>query len=66
MSHPTSIPQLTIAECARISGVSQPTVRRFIADGQLKAYKIGRSIRIAEADFAALYAQIPAYGVSHD
>ena len=58
----TTIPRLTISECAKLGGVSENTIRRRIAAGELPAYKLGRSIRIQEADFAALFTRIPTYG----
>lgn len=60
--HTTSIPQLSIADCAKRGGASIPTIRRWIADGTLPAYKLGRQVRIHEEDFAALFTRIPAYG----
>lgn len=58
----TRIPALSIAECAKRGGTSEPTVRRWIADGTLPAYKLGRQVRIHEEDFAALFTRIPAFG----
>ena len=57
----TVVPRLTISECSKLGGVSENTIRRRIADGTLPAYKLGRSIRIQEADFAALFTRIPTY-----
>lgn len=62
----SDFPSQTIATAARITGLSEVTVRRHIANGDLPAYKIGRRIRIADSDLLALYTPIPAYGVSHD
>ena len=40
--------KLSIAEAARRIGVSDDTIRRRIANGQLKATRSGRIIRISE------------------
>lgn len=40
--------RLSIAEAARRIGVSDDTIRRRIANGQLKAVRSGRIIRISE------------------
>jgi excisionase family DNA binding protein len=40
--------KLSIAEAARRIGVSDDTIRRRIANGQLKAVRSGRIIRISE------------------
>lgn len=58
----SEIPTQTIATSARITGLSEVTIRRHIANGDLPAYKIGRRIRIADSDLLALYTPIPAYG----
>lgn len=58
----TPIPGLSISDCAKRGEVHENTVRRWIADGTLPAYKLGRQVRIHEADFAALYTRIPVYG----
>jgi excisionase family DNA binding protein len=41
---------LTVKEAAAYVKVSELTIRRAIREGRLKAYKIGRQIRIDEAD----------------
>jgi excisionase family DNA binding protein len=41
-----SPPKLSIAEAARRAGVSDDTIRRRIASGQLRAVRSGRIIRI--------------------
>jgi excisionase family DNA binding protein len=38
-------------------GVSTKTVRRWIAAGDLPVYRLGRQLRISEADLAAFIAQ---------
>lgn len=58
----TTIPALSISDCAKRGEVHENTVRRWIADGSLPAYKLGRQVRIHEADFAAMYTRIPVYG----
>lgn len=62
----TDFPTQTIATAAKLTGLSEVTIRRHIANGDLPAYKIGRRVRIADSDLLALYTPIPAYGVSHD
>lgn len=51
-------PRLTIAESAELTGVSKPTIRRMIADGELRAYRFGRSIRIDEADLSGILTEV--------
>lgn len=41
---------LTRQDAAELLNVSTDTVRRLIARGELKAYKVGRAIRIDPAD----------------
>ena len=43
-----SSPKISIAEAARRIGVSDDTIRRRISNGQLKAVRSGRIIRISE------------------
>lgn len=63
----SEFPSQTIASAAKKTGLSETTIHRKIATGELRAYKVGgRRIRIADSDLLALYAPIPAYGVSHD
>ena len=45
------------AEIAELLGVSARTVDRFIKEGDLIAYKLGRSVRVAEADLRAFVAR---------
>ncbi|WP_370448968.1 helix-turn-helix domain-containing protein [Micrococcus sp. RIT608] len=48
-------PRLTIAEVADYTGTSPSSVRRWIARGELRAYKYGpRAIRIDPADVDAM------------
>lgn len=52
--------QLTITEAAAAYGVHVNTVRRWIADGYLRAERVGpRIIRISADDLAALGRTIP-------
>ena len=41
---------LTLAECADALGVSTRSIRRFIADGRLKAHRIGHVVRLDPGD----------------
>ena len=43
-------PMWDVAQTAAALGVSAKTVRRLIASGVLRSYRVGRSIRIAEDD----------------
>ena len=45
---------LTLQQAADLLGVSAKTVRRFIARGDLQAYRVGRQIRITLADVESL------------
>lgn len=47
-------PLLTIPDVARLSGFSEKTVRRWIADGRLIARKLGSQWRIHPSDYATL------------
>lgn len=40
-------------EAAHWAGVSVKTLDRHIADGELKVYRVGKSVRITEADLRA-------------
>ncbi|OAV63121.1 helix-turn-helix domain-containing protein [Enteractinococcus helveticum] len=52
-------PQLTIADVAELTGTSDSTVRRWIADGDLRAYYFGkRAIRIDPADLNAMRKEV--------
>jgi excisionase family DNA binding protein len=46
----------TIAETAELLNTSTRTVRRFIASGALPVHRLGRSVRISDADIAAFLA----------
>lgn len=55
---PISFPRLlSIAIVAVHLSVSQKTVRRLIADGQLPTHRVGRQLRVSEADLAAFVAR---------
>jgi excisionase family DNA binding protein len=57
-SKPIAIPRLmSVATVAVALGVSSKTVRRLIQDGRLPSHRVGRQIRISEADFAAFVAR---------
>lgn len=52
-------PQYSISQVAELTGTSDPTVRRWIAEGKLRAYKYSeRVIRIDESDVLAMREQI--------
>jgi excisionase family DNA binding protein len=46
----------TIAETAELLSVSVRTVRRLIESGALPVHRIGRAVRISDADIAAFLA----------
>ena len=46
----------TIDETAELLSVSKRTVQRLIELGALRAHRLGRSVRISDADIAALLA----------
>lgn len=51
--------QLSIAETAKLIGVSTSTVRRWVQQGLLRAYKFGaRAIRIDAADLNAMKQEV--------
>ena len=41
---------LSVEEAAKILGVNEQTVRRWVREGRIKASKVGRLIRIKEED----------------
>lgn len=49
---------LTIDEVAKRLRISKATVRRHIRDGKLKAYKIGRVVRISSDDLKTIISPI--------
>lgn len=50
----------TLKGGAEALGVSERTIRRMIADGELPAYRVGpRAVRIREDDLMALLRRIP-------
>ncbi len=54
---------MTLAEAAKWYGVSQRTLRRRVAEGRLRAYRVGpRAIRVSVADLDALAEPIPSDG----
>lgn len=51
---------LTLTDVSRDYGISERTLRRYIAEGVLPAYRLGpRLIRIDPDDVAALFERIP-------
>jgi len=47
----TTARMLSVDDVATQLDISLKTVRRMIASGELRVHRIGRSIRISEADF---------------
>lgn len=57
--------RITIAEAAERYGVSTRTIRRYIANGLLPAYRMGpRLVRIEEADLDRIEQRMPTTGES--
>ena len=54
-STPSGLPMQTVRSAARLTGVSEKTIRRRIKDGTLPAYRLGRAIRISDEDLLSLY-----------
>jgi len=52
----------TIDETAELLSVSVRTVRRLIESGALPVHRIGRAVRISDADIAAFLAANPGPG----
>ena len=51
MKPPLRHPRMfTVAQVAQIAGVSKMTIYRLISDKELRAYRIGRSIRVSSDD----------------
>lgn len=54
---------LSIAQAEEVTGLSRDTIRRRIADGTLRGYKVGpRLIRVHAEDVANLLRPIPTVG----
>lgn len=53
---------LTLAEASDITRLSVRTLRRAIAAGALRAYHVGRLVRIEDAD---LYGWLAGHGTNH-
>jgi excisionase family DNA binding protein len=49
-------PLLSVFDAAELLGVSPDTVRRWIASGELPAFRHGRILRVPEAEFARFIA----------
>lgn len=52
-TQPTPSDLLTTIETAKLLGVHAHTIRRWVEDGQLPAYRLGKRIRISRADALA-------------
>lgn len=51
---------LTLAEAAECLSVTEQTIRRYIAQGDLTGYRMGpRAIRVKQAELEALLTPIP-------
>ncbi|MDQ4112033.1 MAG: helix-turn-helix domain-containing protein [Actinomycetota bacterium] len=50
----------SLAEAAQVLGVTDRTIRNYIARGRLPAYRVGdRLVRVMRADVEALFRPIP-------
>lgn len=63
---PAEFPDQTIASAAELTGLSTVTIRRYIASGELPAWRIGRRIRIAKSDLLALYTPVTDLGADDE
>ena len=59
---PASARYYSRKEAARCTGVSTRTLSRAIRTGRLRAYHVGRLVRIAEADLRAYIERDPCEG----
>ncbi len=51
---------ISLAEAAEVLGVSVKTIRRRIADGSIRGYRVGRLIRVNKEDLrTSLIIEIP-------
>ena len=50
---------ITQGDAADMLGVSVDTIRRRIADGSIRGFRVGRAVRVCEADVWALARPIP-------
>ncbi len=54
---------LSVNDAADYTGVSTSTIRRYIENGRLRAYRMGqRLVKVQQADLDALMRPIPAAG----
>ncbi|MGP5251486.1 helix-turn-helix domain-containing protein [Brachybacterium alimentarium] len=60
MSTEFNVANLSIAEAAEQLGLTEKTIRRYIAAGKLPAYRVGsRTVRIKSSDLERLLKPIP-------
>lgn len=58
---------LSIDEAGAYCGVTGRTIRRYIAEGRLKAHRLGpRLVKIDPADLKAIFTVIPTAGTLYD
>lgn len=53
---------ITIADAAELLGVTDRSIRKWIAEGRLRGYRVGRHIRVDVADVYAFARPIPTGG----
>lgn len=56
-------PYLTTAEAVEYTGVSERTLRRRVAKGELRAYRSGRLIRYKQSDLEAMFTATDSWAV---
>lgn len=61
MSNRQQRPQrlITQGDAADMLGVSVDTIRRRIADGSIRGFRVGRAVRVSEGDVWSLARPIP-------
>jgi excisionase family DNA binding protein len=56
---------ISLSAAAEQCGISERTMRRYIAEGKLPAYRLGkRQIRVKSVDLDALLVRIPTAGMA--
>jgi excisionase family DNA binding protein len=49
---------ITVAEAAKYFQISDRTMRRLLADGELNGYRMGRSVRVVRVDLNEIDEQL--------
>lgn len=56
-------PYLTTAEAVEYTGISERTLRRRVATGQLNQYRSGRAVRYKQSDLDAMFTATNSWAV---